>query len=215
MAYTPVPVVATGDLWSAADHNTYIRDNFAAGVPDIFTAKGDLCVASGPNAATVLPIGTDYQRLQCRAASTKGLEWVSQPPSVMAYRAALQTIANNTPTDITFTSEIFDTPAGWITPPSTTCTVPASCNGLCHITCLGYWSGHATPNKLRQVGVVIGSIGTLYASTTQDADTQAIWVNFSFEVLLGVGDTVKMRVVQISGGNLDFNEARMTIARII
>jgi len=29
MAYTAVPTVATDDLWSAADHNTYIRDNMA------------------------------------------------------------------------------------------------------------------------------------------------------------------------------------------
>ena len=30
MAFTTVPTVATGDLWSAAQHNTYIKDNFAA-----------------------------------------------------------------------------------------------------------------------------------------------------------------------------------------
>jgi hypothetical protein len=30
MAYTTVPTVATGDLWSAANHNTYIKDNLSA-----------------------------------------------------------------------------------------------------------------------------------------------------------------------------------------
>lgn len=30
MAYSAVPTVATGDLWTAAQHNTYIRDNEAA-----------------------------------------------------------------------------------------------------------------------------------------------------------------------------------------
>jgi len=46
MTYTAVPTKSTGDLWTAANHNTYIKDNFAAGVPDIFTTKGDIAVAT-------------------------------------------------------------------------------------------------------------------------------------------------------------------------
>lgn len=30
MAYSAVPTVATGDLWTAANHNQYIKDNFTA-----------------------------------------------------------------------------------------------------------------------------------------------------------------------------------------
>jgi len=63
MAYSPVPTVATGDLWTASNHNTYIRDNFAAGVPDIFQAAGDLVYASGADAAARLPIGNTGQIL--------------------------------------------------------------------------------------------------------------------------------------------------------
>lgn len=58
MSYNAVPTVSTGDTWSAANHNTYIRDNFAAGVPDIFTAEGDLAYATAANVATPLAIGT-------------------------------------------------------------------------------------------------------------------------------------------------------------
>jgi hypothetical protein len=54
MAYNPVPTVATGDPWSAANANTYWRDNFAAGVPDIFTAAGDMAYATAANVAAVL-----------------------------------------------------------------------------------------------------------------------------------------------------------------
>ena len=57
MAYNAVPTVATGDTWSAANHNTYIRDNFAASVPDIFTAAGDIAYATAANAAAPLAIG--------------------------------------------------------------------------------------------------------------------------------------------------------------
>lgn len=59
MGYSPVPTVASGDLWTASDHNTYIRDNFAAGVPDIFAAAGDLVYGSAANVAARLAIGAN------------------------------------------------------------------------------------------------------------------------------------------------------------
>lgn len=58
MAYTPLPSVATGDLWSASDHNTYIRANFAAGVPDIFTTAGDMVYGTAADVAARLGIGS-------------------------------------------------------------------------------------------------------------------------------------------------------------
>lgn len=63
MSYSAVPTVSTGDTWSAANHNTYIRDNFAAGVPDIFTAAGDIAYATAANAASALAIGSSDQVL--------------------------------------------------------------------------------------------------------------------------------------------------------
>jgi hypothetical protein len=76
MAYSPVPTVTTGDTWSAANHNTYIRDNFAAGVPDIFTAAGDLPYATAANAAAALAIGAAGQVLKVNASGTLP-EWSS------------------------------------------------------------------------------------------------------------------------------------------
>jgi len=58
MAYNAVPTLTTGDIWSAANANTYWRDNFAAGVPDIFTAAGDIAIATAANAASPLAIGS-------------------------------------------------------------------------------------------------------------------------------------------------------------
>ncbi len=76
-AYTPVPTVNTGDLWTAANHNTYLRDNFAAGVPDIFTTKGDLAVASAADAAGRLGVGADKTVLGALASETLGLKWLT------------------------------------------------------------------------------------------------------------------------------------------
>ena len=56
MAYITVKTVGTGDPWTANDMNTYVRANFAAGVPDIFTAAGDLVSASAADVGVVLPV---------------------------------------------------------------------------------------------------------------------------------------------------------------
>lgn len=82
MSYNAVPTVTTGDTWSAANHNTYIRDNFAAGVPDIFTAAGDLAYATAANAAAPLAIGTPGYAL---LSSSDGLPaWGF--PNIFSYR---------------------------------------------------------------------------------------------------------------------------------
>lgn len=39
MAYSAVPTVATGDLWTAANHNQYIKDNFAYLYDRTYTVK--------------------------------------------------------------------------------------------------------------------------------------------------------------------------------
>ena len=78
MAYSAVPTVATGDTWTAANHNTYIRDNFAAGVPDIFTAKGDLAVATAADAAAAVGVGADNSSLIADSGETAGVKWGSQ-----------------------------------------------------------------------------------------------------------------------------------------
>ena len=86
MAYSSVPTVATGDLWTAANHNTYVRDNFAAGVPDIFTTKGDLAVASAADVAQRLAVGADGQVLMADSAQAYGIKWSEIASSLIAKR---------------------------------------------------------------------------------------------------------------------------------
>lgn len=61
MSYNTVPTVATGNSWSAAQHNTYIRDNFTALWP--FTANGDIAYQSTSGNLARLGIGTNGQVL--------------------------------------------------------------------------------------------------------------------------------------------------------
>jgi len=98
MAYNAVPTVATGDTWSAANHNTYIRDNFAAGVPDIFTAAGDIAYATAANAAAQLAIGTSDQSL----AVVSGLPAWSYGPGMVLLDST--TISSTDITEVIFST---------------------------------------------------------------------------------------------------------------
>jgi len=64
MAYTAVPTITTGDIATAAWGNTYIKDNFAAGVPDIITADSEVIIGTGANAVEVVAILDSSNRLK-------------------------------------------------------------------------------------------------------------------------------------------------------
>ena len=61
MSYQTVPTVATGDSWTAAQHNTYIRDNFTALWP--YTDAGDIAYATSSTTLSKVGIGTAGQAL--------------------------------------------------------------------------------------------------------------------------------------------------------
>jgi len=75
MAYTALPVVNTGDSWTAENHNTYFRDNFAASAPDIFTTKGDIAVAEGADTLNRLAVGANGSMLIAASGETLGVKW--------------------------------------------------------------------------------------------------------------------------------------------
>lgn len=75
MAYTPVPAFFVDDIIDEIFLNTFWRDNMAAGVPDIFSAKGDLPVGLGVDSVGVLPVGTNDQVLAADSSQATGLKW--------------------------------------------------------------------------------------------------------------------------------------------
>lgn len=66
MSYQQIPYVSDDEVWTEEKHNQLL-DNQRAGVPDVFTAKGDLAYAAGADQAAVLPIGSERQVLQVGA----------------------------------------------------------------------------------------------------------------------------------------------------
>lgn len=110
MAYATVPTVATGDSWSAAQHNTYIKNNFAALWP--YTTAGDMAYATSSSTLTRIPIGTENQMMQISGGVPT---WGAAPSSKSALisRVATQSITNSTYTKITFDTETYDNNSFW------------------------------------------------------------------------------------------------------
>lgn len=74
MAYSAHPTVVTGQTWSAANQNQYVKGNFDALWP--FTTAGDLAYATGATALNRLAIGTARQVLRVNSGATAP-EWAT------------------------------------------------------------------------------------------------------------------------------------------
>lgn len=80
--YTPVPAVSAGDWIDEVFINTYWVDNMAAGVPDVFTAKGQLPVGLGVDSLGVLNVGVDGDVLMADSTQALGMKWMNLLGSV-------------------------------------------------------------------------------------------------------------------------------------
>lgn len=75
MAFTTLPTYGTGDTVTAANWNTYIKDNFAASAPDIFTATGEIFVGEGADTGGLLSPSVIGKVLIVDAAETLGVKY--------------------------------------------------------------------------------------------------------------------------------------------
>ncbi len=214
MPYDTPPTKEVGDSLSAGEWNTYIRDNMAAMAPDIFTAKGDLFAASGANAGVVLPVSYNGYILAALSTEASGLVWASGPPQCRVSRSTAQSIPNDTATEISFDVEDADT-HDFFPGSGTTITMPATAlgAGLYMVSCYGYFTGHATSAKMRQAGAQIAG-ANFWNSAVQSVDATETHISFCQHFYTSGGTTIKMVVQQITGGSLNFNSARMAIARM-
>ena len=129
MAYADIGDIATGAVISEA-YLDQIRANFQAGVPDIFTTKGDIAVATAADTAARLPVGADDATLVPDASTATGLAWQIQPAARVYNDAAIDPAPGGWVT-LTFNTERFDTDAMHSTSTNTgRLTVPTGGDGL-------------------------------------------------------------------------------------
>lgn len=204
MAYSTVPTVATGDLWTAANHNTYIRDNFAAGVPDLFTTKGDSAWATAADTAARMGVGANKQLVYADSAATPGVAWKHGDP--YAYFSVSKS-ADQTPsgaTLVTWNTERHD-PDGVFG--SDKFTAPVAGLYFLHAK-LWTWANvgdtvSAHSISLKKNGSATGGLGetltTYFESTIYNSIDRPYPSEISLIALLAAGDYVEVYFALVAG----------------
>lgn len=201
MAYTELAAQITGDNWTAKEMNTYVKDNFAAGVPDIFTTKGDIAAASAANAASRVAIGSDAAILMADSNQTAGVVWSILGRYAGVGNAAVNSQAAQTWTQTTQFTEVWDSASAGS---SATFTAPH----------LGYYfvSGKLTftgsASNLALLSVALYKNGVIYSILRSEffdgiVDPDANWyytIEGSDIVSLATGDTLKLYYLTTWGG---------------
>ena len=212
MAYVPLSTVNNGDDIVISWGNQ-IRDNFAAGVPDIFTTKGDLALGTGADAAARLGIGTDYQLLQSLASQATGAQWSSGIYSLCA-KSGVQSIATATMTKISVATAVSD-PYSMLDGTNFRLTIPVGFPTRYYfVSAWGYFTAHATADKYRHIEVQVNGTAYVGVSSNQDDASEAVRLSTFGIVSLAATNYIEAHVKQNSGGNLNFNDTYLSLSML-
>lgn len=213
MAYNPVPTVTTGDLWTAANHNTYVRDNLAAGVPAIIQAAGDLAVGSGLQAATRLAKGSNLQVLEMSSAGD--VAWGDPVGCVVNYDG--QNIAGdgNNYDFSTVGSESYDS-HGFHTGSAKQIVIPAGFpTGWYHFNAKSYSQTSPSVNAFHTMGVAKnGTIQTVSNVYSLSGSGAGLWLNLDCIFSLAAGDSLTVFYSQNSTATLYVNNVKAALFRV-
>lgn len=211
MAYNTPPTKADGDVFTGAEFNTYVRDNFVAGVPDIMAAKGDLAVASGPDAAARLAVGSNGQILIADSGATHGVNWSFPIAPKVRLRVSGFTLNNLAPTAIQFSTEDVDTHAfANLGTFNTRVTIPA---GLAGDYMLIAMVNFGTAAGLKEVG--FRKNGSAVPNEIAKFDPAGAWaVSHTITITLAAGDYIELYATQGSGGNINATLITLSVIKI-
>ena len=173
--------------------------------PTLLTTKGDIIVATGNATLVRQGVGTNGQVLTADSTQADGVIWAT--PSTPAFvgcrlfNSASLTLANNTNTEVTFNSELYDTDGFHSTSTNTArITVPAGKAGYYYVYANVEYGNSATGGRetqIRKNGAVTDAVTTYQNFSGGDFSMQT-----SLLVYLAVGDYVSLYAYQNSGGNL-------------
>lgn len=197
MAYADIGDVAAGNVITEA-WGDQVRANFQAGVPDIFTTKGDIAAATAGDAAARVAVGADDSTLVAASGEAAGLVWQTQP-AVRVYNDAALDPDPAGWWACTFNSERYDTDAMHSTVSNThLLTVPAGGAGIYSIgACMEFATG-IEANAASVVGLRFLLNGaTVIAQDLRNhyrAETTNLAVSLVTEYALSAGQTLECHV---------------------
>ena len=172
--------------------NTYVRDNFSAGVPAIFTTKGDIAAASAAGVAERVGVGPNGSYLFANSAAAAGV--VSSPVAHVKAVGSANDAANADTWKIAniLGSETFDPASAWSG--TNLFTAPHAGFFLAILTTYVYPPVLAQQNNYIQTGLYKnGSLySVLYRSIREDAlndkkNMESVGMDL---VYLNAGDTL-------------------------
>jgi hypothetical protein len=225
MAYTAVPSKSTSDTVTGDEWNTYVKDNFAAGVPDIFTAKGDIAAGTAADVAAHLAVGANGTLLTAASGEATGLSWAI-PSTAQAYArykvSATRSLANSTLTIVNFDTSVFDTDSAVTTGAAWKFTVPADHGGYFIVTSTITLESNAGWGASEYLQVDVYVDGAYYTTLNkwncQVAGTFVVGTTGASIVYAAAASFIDIRCTQNSGGAInvdaDGNLSHVAIARL-
>lgn len=223
MGYESVPLVKRGDLWTAADHNKYLKNNFAATEQAIVTTAGDMVYASAANTLARLPItagglmtcgsaapawkapGSAYDILRTNLGLT-AIEWAGIPPGEVALKS-FQNIAHDTQTAISFTSASITTYGMWSAGAPTRITIPSGFPAGAYLIFCSTAITFPGPG-LMQINAKISGGGIEPGATIYTSKVVNYRISFCYVRNLYAGDYVEFIAYHNTGSTYAFTDIR-------
>ena len=210
MAYSAVSLVATGDLWTAANNNTYLKDNMAA--TWVGTTAGDTDYYTAATTKARLAIGTAGELQRMNAGETVA-EWGGLLYALIS-DATPRAIVTATFTEVTLTVEDVDVDGFVAAPVANKITIPANFAGRYLITYRLEYASDATGYRIVYVSLDGGGAmaWSIVRTAAINGDTTiAYGAALSY---LAVGKVITLITWQNSGGNLNVINAELGLVRL-
>lgn len=200
MAYTTHPTVVTGQTWTAAAHNLYIKDNFDAIWQG--TAAGDMDYYTSPTAKMRIGIGSPGQVMTVNPAGTAPVWGGAGLQYTIVSHSVTQSLPNGTATTLLFNTDAAD-PHNWHSTTTNTERITVTASGVYVAACYLRYTG--APGD----GTYYYDTLSLLVNGVMRRDYRATWHKDAFDkffsvtyapVPLAAGDYMTLTLEQFSGG---------------
>ncbi len=196
MAYNALPAKNASDTLTLGNYNV-IKGNFEAGVPDIFTAKGDIAAATDADTASRVAVGADGARLVADSTQATGVRWQIMP-ACRLYNTADIDPATGSWVALTFDTEWYDYGGMHSTVSNTSrITIPAGGTGLYHVGGAAILDCSGTTSGERYFGLqIIANGADVYAEQRFNLPNRGMdhGLTIACDVILAATDYVELRV---------------------
>jgi hypothetical protein len=191
MTYQALPTVTTGETWTAAQHNTYVRDNFSALFP--YTKQGNIAYAAS---ASELTVPTNAAGIKIMKSVSGVPAWVDPPSRSFCFITKNNQNVEDGSENISFSTEVFDNFNMWSSGSPTNISLPSA--GIYRFVGTMVW---ASNNDGRRA-VILNDGSNIYIDSRLAISGLYTVNSFSYVYYTSTAKTVNIIAVQNSGVTL-------------